>query len=719
VTRLWITGVGLATALGIGVEQTWARLLRGERGIGPVDLFDTSGQRSTIAAQTRGLVVPRERGWSRTGALALVAAREAIEQARIEPRATRAGLVVAGTTGGMFEAEALLARLHKNPGERDAWAELFSHPLTSPTDRLEETLGPFVRARTLTSACSSGANALVVAAHWLLSGEVDVVVAGGSDGLCRLTFTGFNALAAIDPEPCRPFDRRRKGLNLGEGAGFVVLERAERAEARGASPVAELAGWSVGAEAHHITNPEPSGATAARLVSSALARAKLTPADVDYVNAHGTATPLNDPMESAALARALGAEIERVPVSSSKGQIGHTLGAAGAIEAVISALAVARQAVPPTAGLDEPDPACALVHVPHVGRDARVRAAVSTSFGFGGMDAVLVVTEPGFAPPLARPRRGVVVTGAMTFVPRGAYSAWEGARILDGDATGKRIDESALAALDPARARRLDRASRLGVRVAQGALESAGISPARVPENAGIVLSSAFGWVDGSAAFMSRVFDKGPRLASPADFPNLVPSSPMGHVSIYLGLRGPALGTADLTTSAESALAQGIELVEAGEADLVVAGGLEELTDIVDKVMAALFDRADEHRSEAVTGLVLEAEETARARGAKVLARVERVLAWRSPPASLALPAPTASSRVVLSRHDAEAERILAQSGWGGVPRDTCAPAVGEHEALGGIAVAIAVARLAAGTADRIVVVGQAPGRGYALALAR
>ena len=239
-----------------------------------------------------------------------------------------------------------------------------------------------------------GANAIVTAAEWIRSGRSARVLAGGADGLCRLTFTGFNALGAIAPEACRPFDRRRAGLGLGEGAAFLVLESEEEVHRRGATPLAELAGFAVGSEAHHITNPEPTGATAARLMNRALERAGITAAELDYVNAHGTGTLQNDAMEAKALHLALGSEVHRVAVSSCKGQIGHTLGACGAIEAAITVLAIVRGEIPPTGGLEEIDPACELMHVPGVGRKATVRAALSNSFGFGGSDTVLLFTRP-------------------------------------------------------------------------------------------------------------------------------------------------------------------------------------------------------------------------------------------------------------------------------------------------------------------------------------
>ena len=738
--RLYVTGVGLVTAVGMTREATWGALVRGERGIRDIDLFETAGQRACSGGMVRGLSLQEalrgkatrstDAAWSRSSIMALIAAREAMAQARVDPRAQRVGLVVGGTTGGMFETEGRLAELHDDPDSREALLEMLSHPLTSTGDCLSDVIGPFHRTRSLSTACSSGANALVIAATWLLAGALDVVVAGGCDGLCRLTLSGFNALAAIDPEPCRPFDRSRRGLNLGEGAGFLVLERSGDARRRGVEPVAELAGWSVGSEAHHITNPQPSGATAARVIGSALARARLTPAQVDYVNAHGTGTPLNDPMESAALALALGEEIRRIPVSSSKGQIGHTLGAAGAIEAGISALAIARQALVPTVGLVDPDPACPLVHVREHGRPARIRAVVSNSFGFGGMDAAIVLTEPELGPPPEQASRRIVVTGAAALTPRGLVDT-EGARSLLDEAPppkGVLIDIDLASHLDLARARRLDRPARIGAVVVGRALEAAnGESPQKT--RMGVVLGSAFGSVDASAAFMHRLFEKGPRFASPADFPNLVPSSPVGHVSIYLDIEGPSLATADLSVSGEGACAQAIELVAAGEVDVVVAGALEEASSIVERLLAVLFAREPDGeklaRGEGAGAVVFEAEDVARSRGARIVAEVAELTSWRDDARagdpldrlrSVAPPRDPSRALVVVPRRDPGLAALLERSAWTAVARRTCNTGA-EHEALGAIAVAAAASELAGGHVKDVLVVGLGKGRGYALRL--
>ena len=733
--RISVTGVGLVTSVGETREATWAALRRGERGLFPIDLFDTTGQRASLGGAVRGLTLesaPEEQrggAWSRSTLLALHAAREAMEQARLDPRRIRVGLVVGATTGGMFETEARLAELHVRPDSQQAQLEMLAHPLTSTGDCLDETIGPFWQVRTVASACSSGANALLVAANWLLSGRVDAVVAGGTDGLCRLTLSGFNALAAIDPEPCRPFDQRRRGLNLGEGAGFLVLERSTRALARGAEPLAELAGWALGAEAHHITNPEPTGVAAGRIIRAAMVEAGVDARLVDYVNAHGTGTPLNDLMETAALRLALGDELARIPVSSSKGQIGHTLAAAGAIEAGIAALSVHKQAIVPTAGLEEPDPACALVHVPGVGRDARVRAVISNSFGFGGMDSALVFTTPGLAPARHRRGRKVVVTGAAALTPRGLHGTTDCGKLLQRDASeGPRDVTLDLAAhLDLARARRLDRSSRMAALVVGRAYEESGaLSGPR--EELGVILGSSFGTISASAAFMHRLFAKGPRFASPADFPNLVPSSPVGHVSIYLGLGGPVFATSDLAASGESAWAQAIELVEGGEADVVAAGGYEEASDIVERSLAILFERSAERqsehqpRAEGAAAVILEEQGHARERGAKVLAEVAQVLTWREHDASPLLPLEpprghAGAASVILPRRDRALEDMLARSTWRGVPVRVCEGACGEHDALGAAAVAAAVSELAHRRIGDALVLGVAPGRGYALRL--
>jgi 3-oxoacyl-[acyl-carrier-protein] synthase II len=225
-------------------------------------------------------------------------------------------------------------------------------------------------------------------------GEADVALAGGPDALSRLTYAGFNSLRAVDPDGARPFDRRRRGLSVGEGAAVLVIESSERAVARGARPYAVVRGYGVTNDAFHMTQPEPSGAAWERTLRAALADAGVAAAEVDYVNAHGTATEQNDAAECAAYVRVFGDRLAALPVSSVKGAIGHCLCGAGGLEAAITALAIARATAPPTARFAEPDPACPVDPVPGAGRPLEIRVALSSSFAFGGNSAVLVLARP-------------------------------------------------------------------------------------------------------------------------------------------------------------------------------------------------------------------------------------------------------------------------------------------------------------------------------------
>jgi 3-oxoacyl-[acyl-carrier-protein] synthase II len=249
-------------------------------------------------------------------------------------------------------------------------------------------LGPRLSPST---ACSSGAIALAIAAHWIRAGAADVVIAGGADALARMTFTGFHALQALSPEPCKPFDLNRRGLSLGEGAGVLVLESEEHARRRGALALAEIAGAGMSCDASHPTAPHAEARGAVHALQGALASAGVAPDEIDYVNAHGTGTPQNDASETFALKRVLGEAAGRVAVSSTKSLIGHLLGAAGAVEAIVTVLAIRDGYAPPTLHLNDDDPECDLDYVPRRGRRLLIRSAISNSYGFGGNNCSLVL----------------------------------------------------------------------------------------------------------------------------------------------------------------------------------------------------------------------------------------------------------------------------------------------------------------------------------------
>lgn len=731
--RIWITGVGMVTCLGRTVEETWDRVVAGERGFREVTLFDTDGCRTRMAGEIPAFAVSEvapaaEVGsWSRTDAMAVAAAREAVRSAGLVD-GDRLDLVVGGTTAGMYETEAILAELHGGDGRDASLERMLSHPLSATMDRLVDALGGIGRARALCSACSSGANALILAASWLRTGRSTRVLAGGADGLCRVTFTGFNSLGALSAEPCRPFDVDRQGLTLGEGAAFLVVETASSARARGATPLVELAGWAVGAEAHHITNPEPSGATAAAVMAEALGRARLTPADIGYVNAHGTATKLNDAMESAAIRACFGAAADRVPVSSTKGQLGHTLGAAGAVEAILTAMSVARGIAPPTVGLEQIDPACALDHVLQA-RELPIRAAMSNSFGFGGSDAVVVLTAPGGAGEVSvsRPSR-VLVTGVGVVGPRGigASSSIDAYLAMDGDPPAGELDFEGADHLDVGRARRLDRGARLAAAAMGLAIDEAGWGEPE--QDAGAVLGGAFGAVDACSAFLHRIHVKGPRFASPAVFPNLLPSSAVAQASIYHRLRGVVLATADLEASAESALVTAVELASAGQAARILAGGAEPASAIAEAVLAPLCGGKERgasdgaalaaQRSEGASVVALETASSLSARGGRALAEVVWVASWRGEAGELVgLEEPSGRHAVFFGRDDTGAPEVLAASAWASAPCHRLSRTAGRHESVGAFAMAAAVRQIARGELDEALVIGAAAGGGAALLL--
>ncbi len=745
--RIWATGVGIISPLARGARATMDRLLRGDSAFRPLSLFHLPTARSSIAAEVPDLSVldvapaAEAEAWSRTDVMAVLSAGEALKQAHLDPKIDTVDLIVGGTIAGMFETEELLAQLSNDPSLMRPFPLLRSRPLSAPTDRVHQVTGPFRRTRTVCTACSSGATAILLAAAWLRLGLSERVLAGAADGLCRLTYSGFAALGALDPKPCRPFDRNRAGLSLGEGGAFVVLETEASAKARGATPLAELRGWAIGSEGHHITNPERDGSTAARVMSEALLRAGLVPSDIDYVNAHGTATPHNDAMETLALRKSLGERARDVPVSSVKGQIGHTLGAAGAIEAAITILAIADGAIPPTGGLKDPDPDCELHHV-LTARPANLRSALSNSFGFGGMDTVLAFTKPhAFGPPPPQIQREVVIAGTGTVGPLGVHDTLGSAIYAsEGPAPAAgNISFEAANHLDIGRARRLDRSGRLGTAAIQVALTEA--RPSASSMRSGAILGSSFGNPQAASSYMKRLHEKGAKYASPADFPNLLPSSPAGHASIYLHLQGAVLAVADLDNTAESAMLTAIELVSAGETDLIAAGSVEETSPMIERclgpVCSGRFERGP--RSEGAAIGVFETAESARERGAEPLCRVAFWTSWREPintrfaaprastPTSANaptfaspltnLPQPPASALVLSGRTSTEALLLLHGSPWENVPRRSVAERVGDHEGAGGFAVVVACALIARREASAILVLGHGLFRGSALLL--
>jgi 3-oxoacyl-[acyl-carrier-protein] synthase II len=398
--RVAVTGIGLMSALGTTREAVWSGLVSGQCGIADVTLFDAAGYRSPKAAEIPAYSQDpafSEKAWrrlSRSDQIAVIASREAlVDSGQLDanmPR-DRMGVILGSGTADLLRNEEWFAEMRRRGVRRAPPSKIFDHFPNTPCDVVASCFGFEGLKSSVLSACSSGTVAVGYAADAIAWGQLDVALAGASDVLCRLTFSGFNALRLVDKEPCRPFCRSRQGMNLGEAAAMLVLEDLAQARRRGANIYAEVAGYGVRCEAYHPTAPEPEGKAVAALIEDALRAARISADAVDHVNAHGTATPQNDQAEARGMRLAFGERVTRVPVTSIKSMVGHCLSAAGAIEAATLALSIARGIVPPTVNFREPDPECDVDVVANEARRVPISCGVSTSLAFGGNDAALVM----------------------------------------------------------------------------------------------------------------------------------------------------------------------------------------------------------------------------------------------------------------------------------------------------------------------------------------
>lgn len=407
--RVVVTGMGMLTALGTDVASTWAGLVAGRSGVRPIEAFDPSRLTARIAAEVRGFdasrVLDRKemRRTDRYIQFGLVAAREAMDGAglpeRLEGKLAESTGVILGT--GLGGVGTLYEGMSTNALRGPDRISPFLVPMGIPNvgaGQVAINFGMTGPNFATVSACATGGHALGEASEIIRRGDADVMLAGGSEaGIFETLVGGFAAMRALstrndDPEGAsRPFDAGRDGFVCGEGAGVVVLEALEHAEARGATPLAELVGYGATADASHITLPAPGGIGAVRAARRALEKAGLTPADIDHVNAHATSTPEGDRAELQAIRTIFGEDAGRVAVTANKSMLGHTLGAAGAIEAIATILAMRDGCIPPTINLDDPDPAGeGLDLTPNVATRREVRIAMSNSFGFGGQNTALV-----------------------------------------------------------------------------------------------------------------------------------------------------------------------------------------------------------------------------------------------------------------------------------------------------------------------------------------
>jgi len=405
--RVFVTGAGIISPLGNEVETFWARLIAGESGAGPITRFDTTGYATTFACEVKNFaldgVIDRKdaKRMDRFTQYAVVASHEAMKNAKLDLESEnkeRIGVLIGSGIGGMETFETQHRQLvEKGPGRVSPF---FIPMMISDMGAGQVSIQFGLKGPNFStvSACASGAHAIGEALRLLRAGDADVMLAGGSEAtITPMAVAGFGNLRALstrNDEPqraSRPFDVDRDGFVIGEGSGVVVLETEEHARRRNATLICELAGYGASADAYHMTAPSEDGDGAARAMRRAMEDAGLSPGEFQYINAHGTSTPAGDPIEVTAVKTVFGEHAGRVMMSSTKSMTGHLLGAAGGLEAMITAYTIARGVVPPTINLEKQDPTCDLDLVPNKARAQRVTAALSNSFGFGGHNVTLAM----------------------------------------------------------------------------------------------------------------------------------------------------------------------------------------------------------------------------------------------------------------------------------------------------------------------------------------
>ena len=530
--RIHIIGMGIVTALGCGSRSTGEALLENRTGIRGLTLFPTVSKHPLPVGE---ITLPGSASdLPRTHQLALLAAEQAMANANAAPDA----VIMGGTTGGLLATETLLK---ENTLDPQLYRRHATGSVAQEVARVYECRGP---ALTVSTACSSGAAALKLAVEMLRSGNAQSVLAGGADSLCRLTYHGFNALQLIDPDGARPLDEGRRGMSVAEGAALLLLAADEPEQA-----LAEILGAGMSCDAYHPAAPHPQGEGALAAMQAALSDAGLAPSDIDYVNLHGTGTRDNDRAEARALTALFGS---KMPILSSiKGASGHSLAAAGAIEAVVSAISISEGVIPATTGCLHPDPGLKLDPILQP-IQKKVDTVLSNSFGFGGNNASLVLCSPG------KQRLPKAQAGRQPFSVMGHACITGAGRTrtsMDGFAKGKAcggiLDAGAIAAnLSPAQVRRLKRFPRLALSLAKDAYENS-----NDPNTPGAVfMGTGWGALSETADFLERLFETEEQFPSPTDFVGSVHNAAAGQIAMQFNATGANLTMTGGDYSFEQAL---------------------------------------------------------------------------------------------------------------------------------------------------------------------
>jgi len=644
--RVVVTGMGAITAQGRTVEALWAGSQAGRVAIGAVEHLPMTGYRTRLGGEVRGPVRARQESplgpdgfRDRALEFTLIAADEAMADCGVAVGAipgARWGVVVGTCNAGLLAAEAWYA------GRENGGADPHLPLLVLPQAFAETLSGAFGLegpAISIDTACAASANAIGYAAQLIREGHADAMLTGGADAFSDVLFAGFNALESLSPEPAAPYSRDRQGLSLGEGSGMLVLMREDVARAAEARIRAEVVGYGLSADGYHPTAPHPEGKGASRAIRTALAQAGVDPAEVAYVNSHGTGTPKNDTAETAATKAGLGDGAARsTVVSSTKSMIGHLLGGAGAAEAIVTVRALEEQTAPPTANYSEADPECDLDYVPNTARALPIDIALSNNFAFGGANASLLLARHGArrsAPP-SPARDRVVITGLAALTTAGTdldalWAAYRDGRprtVLEDGVRIGRIPFDASAFLTAKERKRVDRLGLLSIVAARAVLADAGLELTDDNrERVGTILGTGVGPMESMEAFAAPVMAEGAAGANPGLFPNTVYNAAAGQVAIKVGAIGSASTVTTGHAAGASALCYGAELAATDHADALICLGADTLTAAVVAAYRGLGVLAGPSSNgagglglaEAGVALLVERLGAARARGATVL----------------------------------------------------------------------------------------------------
>jgi 3-oxoacyl-(acyl-carrier-protein) synthase len=609
-----ITGTGIICAAGCGVASVWESVRAGRSGLGRLTLFSSQRYASHLVGQVRedvAALAGPARG-SRSDLLAWIAAREALSAAGLAAgwgglNSERVGVLLGATVGGMLGTETVLATLLREHKQR--FGPLRFHECAGAADLCARQIGARGPVATLSTACSAGAMAIFAAAELIEQGEADLVLAGAGDSLSRLTLNGFGSLLLLDANGCRPFDARRTGISLGEGAAMLVLEAEETAIARGASILARLVGWGASCDAFHATAPHAEGRGALAAMQRALDRDGLEPGRIDFVSAHGTATPDNDAMETRALKQLFGDSPP--PFASVMRFFGHTLAASGALKAVLAVQSLREQAVPGTPGFEVADPKLGVEPVKEF-RALPVTRILSNSFGFGGNNVALVFAradspvvrpqdeepgETGSRPDIAAPaarHHGLAVLGLGAVSAAGNSLAEIAAAFRAGGAATSSFSLPAIPpiartkvyacgefgaeqCLDPAKRRRLSRLQQWVLVAAQKSFPAQSATPTS-PADICVAVGTGLGSLNDTAAFVENLILKDERAPRPALFTSSVHNSLASQLAIEFNLGGLNSTPTQREISFETALWQAATELASGRVRLALVGAADELS---------------------------------------------------------------------------------------------------------------------------------------------